>query len=77
MEIFPSTPAADEYRIEFSDAQDLFYQEGKRIPHSEYPSFTVTQGGLQPGTKYTFRVLPYTDGIPGKASPTLNVTTSK
>ena len=77
LEVLPSEPAAEEYRIEYSDAKDSFYQEGQRILHGAQRSYNVMQGGLKPGTRYTFIVVPYTQGVRGKESPPLVITTGK
>ena len=77
VEFLPSIPAAAEYRIEYTKNGSIDYEEGKRLQYNNQSSIKLTQGGLQPDTRYSFRIVPYLHGIRGLPSPLLNTSTSE
>ena len=68
---------AEEYRLEYTQYGNSYYEEGKWVGDNNQTMITFTQDGLQPGTLYKFRIIPYTYGIRGRASPKLITSTSK
>ena len=74
----PSEPVADEYRLEYTGSESIDYYLGRTVQHREQQSrYTVTQDGLQPGTSYRFRIVPYVGSVHGIESPALVASTCK
>ena len=69
---------ADEYRVEYTEHANPDFDEGKRVQRNETrTNITLTQGLLRPNTRYTFRIVPYRDGVRGRPSHPLTASTSK
>ena len=77
LEFFLSVPVAEEYRLEYTQYGNFYFEEGKRMEENNQTSIVFTQDGLQPSTRYRFRIVPYTHGIRGRASPDLITSTRK